>query len=725
MNRKMRRAENREIGRYNRLAARPGQNQAKLPSISNIVILRFSQAVRCQQSGQLVEAIALYDRILSLSPDIAEVHSNRGAALAGLERFGDAEAAYRRAIALKPDFADAYNNLGNVLCEIGRLDEAERALRQAIKLKPEWSQYHTSLGIVLKSQDKLGDAEAAHRKAINLDPGLPAAHCNLGETLWRLGRLDEAKKALRQAVTLNAHYAEAFANLAAVLNAQGRPNEAEIACLQAIALRPHFAQAYNNLGNILFNLGRLDDAEKALRRAITLRPQLAEAVANLGNTLRAQGRLFEAEAVLRQAIALTPNRAEIYYNLGNVLGDQDQLIEAETAYRRAITLKPNFADAHNNLGATLKYLGRFTDARRSVERALQLMPQNVSYFLNLSELKHFGTEDSDLAAMQDFARNIEALSVKQQIDLHFALAKAYEDVGRYDDTIQQLLAGNALKRRQIPYDEAAAIGTLERIEKVFTPELMQTFQDTGEPSSAPLFIVGMPRSGTTLIEQILASHPQVFAGGELQDLNIVAANIDPTASCTLPFPEVMPHLSGAHLQRLGARYIAEITRRAPNAVHVTDKLPSNFRFAGLIHLALPNARIIHVVRDPVDTCMSCFSKLFANSQYQTYDLAELGRYYRRYQTLMEHWHRVLPPGRILDVLYEDVIADLEGQSRRIVDHCGLEWDARCLTFHETERPVHTASAVQVRQPIYRSAIGRAQLYKPFLQPLLAELSGAA
>ena len=725
MNRKMRRANARELAKYNRLTASPQRNRTKLASITEIVTLHFNEAVQCQQSGRLVEAVALYDKILSITPDIPDVHSNRGSALAGLERRADAEAAYRRAIALNSDYEAAYNNLGNLLCELGRLDEAECALRQAIKLKPELSQHQTNLGIVLQSQDRLDEAEAAHRKAIKLDPGYPAAHCNLGETLWRLGRLDEAEKVLRHAIALDPRSAEAFTNLAAALKAQGKLNEAEAACREAIVLKPHFAQAYNNLGNILFNLGRLDDAEKALRHAITLQPHLADAISNLGSTLCEQDRLVEAEAAHRQAIALKPNQAEMHYNLGVALERQDRLIEAEHAYSRAIALKPNFADAHNKLGATLKYLGRFADARRSVERALQLLPRNASYFLNLSELKHFGTDDGDLAAMEGLAADMQALPLNQQIDLHFALARAYENVGRYNDAIQQLLAGNALRRRQIPYDEGAALGTLERIREVFTPELMQMFQEAGEPSSVPVFIVGMPRSGTTLVEQILASHPQVIGAGELPTMNIMAASIGLTAGCALPFPEVMPQISGAHLQRLGARYVSEITRRTPHATHVTDKLPSNFRFAGLIHLALPNARIIHVVRDPVDTCVSCFSKLFANGQYQTFDLAELGRYYRRYQVLMAHWHRVLPSGRILDVRYEDVVADLEGQARRIVDHCDLDWDTRCVAFHETERPVHTASAIQVRQPIYRSAIGRAQVYRPFLQPLLAELSAVA
>ena len=722
MNRKMRRAENREIDRHNKLGPRISQTSTTLVPISSIVAQRFAQAVQDQQSGKLAEAIALYDRIVLLNPNIPEIHNNRGVALAALEKFADAEMSYRRAIALNPDCADALNNLGNVLWQIGKYDEAERTLRCAIRLKPDMARLRTNLGLVFKCQARLADAEAAHREALALDPRLAEAYRNLGDTLSHLGRLEEAENNLRQAISLEPHYAEAYVNLAIMLKAQRRLEEAEAMCRQAIAIKPLLAHAYNILGNIFLDLRRFGDAEKTLRHAIALRPHFAEAMSNLGNALQEQGKLADAETAYRQAIALNPNLAETHYNLGRSLGARDRLMEAEAAYRGAIAINPDFADAHNNLSVTLKFLGRFADARRSVERALQLMPHDASFLFNLAELKRFDIGDPDLAVLQELAQNAQALPVRKQIDLHFALAKAFEDVGQREGTIRHLLAGNALMRTQVGYDEAAVLRGLDRIAEVFTPELMQAFAGAGDPSSKPVFIVGMPRSGTSLIEQILASHPQVFGGGELPTLNAVAARIGVFAGSPVPFPDVMARMSPQALQRAGAHYVSETARLAPNAARITDKMPSNFQYAGLIQLMLPNARIIHAARDPLDTCFSCFSKLFANGQVQTYDLAELGRYYRHYQRMMEHWRRLLPAGRILDVRYEDVVTDLEAQARRIVAHCGLEWDERCLAFHNTDRPVHTASALQVRQPIYQSASGRAQQYRPFLQPLLDALS---
>jgi tetratricopeptide (TPR) repeat protein len=653
LNRKMRRAETRNGGRHRQTPA--SGRKYRSTSNSDALTARFAEALHCQQSGRLAEAVVRYDRLLSVNPNLAEVHGNRGAALAGLGKFADAEAAYRRAIALNPDFVDAHNNLGIALCELGRWDGAESAFRVAIALKPDWPQSHSNLGIALKCRGSFVEAEAAHHKAIALDPDSPAL--------------------------------------------------------------------YGNLADVLTCLGKLNDAEQTLRHAIALQPRFADAFAKLGNTLREQGRMVEAEAACRDALALDPGHAEAWSNLGNALTDQGRLIEAEAAYRRAIALKPNFGDAHNNLSAVLKQLGRMEEASQAMQRALRLPPRDALRYLNLSEIRQFTAGDPYLADMEEFAGGIASLPTKQQIQLHFALAKAYDDVGRHADSFQQLSIGNALKRQQIPYDEAATLALLEAIRTAFTPELIHTFRNAGEPSPVPVFVVGMPRSGTTLIEQILASHPTIFGAGELPNFCQAGTDILSAAGCPLPVPDASLSGAGDHLRQIGERYVAEIAALAPTAARIVNKMPSNFLFAGLIHLALPNARIIHAVRDPADTCMSCFSKLFANGQSFTYDLAELGRYYRHYDALMQHWHLVLPPGRILDVRYEDLVTDFEPQARRIVDHCGLHWDRRCLDFHGTERPVRTASATQVRQPIYCSAVGRAQPYMRYLEPLLAQLRG--
>jgi Flp pilus assembly protein TadD len=528
-------------------------------------------------------------------------------------------------------------------------------------------------------------AFSLYSQILALHPGLPEVHYNQGVLWLNTGQFDLAEAAFRHAIALN----------------------------------PDFPEACNNLGELLRVLGKLDEAELLLRRAIVLRQTYAEAFSNLGNTLKEKQRFSEAEAAFHQAIAHNPRLPEPHGNLGVTLMHLGRLEDAKEAMHRAITLRPDFAEAHHNLGLTLKHLGHLPEAQSSIEQAIELAPSNASFFLSLSEFKNFSAGDMHLAAMEDLGRNIETLSTNQQINLHFALGKAYDDIGRHDRAFNHLAAGNFLKRRQVIYDEAKTLAQLDRTRELFTPDLLRTCRNAGESSSMPVFIVGMPRSGSTLIEQILASHPDVYGAGELPNLGDAVASFGNEAGHD--FPEAVLHLSRENLRKLGARYVAETAPFAPNAKRIVDKMPSNFLFLGLIHLALPNARIIHAVRDAADTCLSCFSKHFTTGLHHTYDLAELGRYYRRYESLMRHWHRVLPRTQILEVRYEDIVTDLESSARQITAHCGLEWDRRCLMFHENERPVFTASAAQVRRPLYRNAIGRAEPYRKFLEPLLAEL----
>jgi hypothetical protein len=315
------------------------------------------------------------------------------------------------------------------------------------------------------------------------------------------------------------------------------------------------------------------------------------------------------------------------------------------------------------------------------------------------------------------------LSAGARIRLNFALAKAYDDLGRFAESFRCMNAGNALKRQRVNYNEARMIEQFDRIHAAFDRTLLRK-KPRGLRSDAPVFVLGMPRSGTTLIEQILASHPAVHGAGELTDFSRLANRICDARGKIRRFPEDAAKLTGKELAGLGEAYLARLRALAPDASRITDKMPANFVYVGLIHLALPQARIIHVRRDPRDTCLSCYSKLFSAPQDFTYDLAELGRYYRQYDRLMGHWRKTLPAGRMLEVRYEDVIDDLETWARRIVDHCGLDWDPACISFHEARRPVRTASASQVRQPIYRTSEGRWRKYENDLEPLLTALGDA-
>jgi tetratricopeptide (TPR) repeat protein len=438
------------------------------------------------------------------------------------------------------------------------------------------------------------------------------------------------------------------------------------------------------------------------------------------------GRLVEADTLYREILARDPGCAEAahaHFNLGLVLRERGMPEAAITHYIKAIALAPEDAVIHSNLGRLLAELGRIGEARAAFEKAVALSPRCGAHYLNLVYCDRVAADDAHLPAMEKLVQDQNGLREQDRIDLDFALGKACADIGQHARSFEYLLRGNARKRKLLIYDEGAALGELERIARVFDAKRVRKGKRLGNPSYRPVFIVGMPRSGTSLIEQILASHPRVFGAGELAAFQNVVAGLQRGDYGALPFPELILNLPGHRFRELGQRYLEVVMPLAQAAARITDKMPGNFRFAGLIHLALPNARIIHVQRDPIDTCLSCFSIQFtAGGSEYSYDLGELGRCYRAYATLMAHWRNVLPAGVMIDVQYEDLVDNPGREARRLLAHCGLEWDERCLSFTGTARPVRTASAAQVRRPIFQSSVGRWRPDTALLQPLLDGLN---
>jgi len=608
----------------------------------------------------------------------------------------------------------------------GRLEEAERRYLQILSLDGRHADSYHLLGLVAYRRKRLASAVELINKAIFLNSNIAAFHCNIGAILKDQGELTEALASYERALALRPDYAEAHNNLGNAFRDQGKLAEAVARYERALALKPDYAEAHNNLGNAFRDQGKLTEAVASYERALALKPDYAEAHSNLGNAFRDQDKLTAAVASYERALALKSDYAEAHNNLGNAFRDQDKLTAAVASYERALALKPDFAEAHNNLGTAFKDQGKLTAAVARYEQALALKPDYAAVYLNLADMKKFALGDPHLAAMEALAANTEGLSKADRMRLDFGLAKAYADLKDYPRSFKHLLAGNTAKRATVDYDEISSFARFDRIEAVFTRELIVGKSGGGDPSRSPIFVIGMPRSGTTLVEQIIASHRLVHGGGELKTLhNVVLEVCGPDGSTTLS-PEFVPAPYAAALRQVGTHYVALVRELAARngggkAAYVTDKMPSNYYFAGLIHLAMPNAKIIHTIRDPVDTCVSCFSTLFSRGQNHTYDLVELGRYYKRYERLMTHWRHVLPEGSFLDVRYEDVVADLEVQARRIIAYCGLPWDDCCLSFHEAERPVRTASATQVRQPIYASSVGRWRVYEDHLGPLLRAL----
>jgi len=702
-------------------AARPQAPPVQTASPGQALIL----AEQKRRHGFLADADELARRAAAAEPDNAEAAHMLGIIAHQSGKTADAIEHLRRAIAIKPDIALYHANLGEMCRLAGRIDDAVAAGRRAVELNPNYAGALSNLGIALFDQGKFEEALELYNRAIALEGTFAQAHSNRGNALQRLKRFAEAEKDYRRALELQPAFADAWNNLGTCLRELKRPDEAETVYRKALEFAPNNPDTLDNLALALKDLDRLDEAADLMRRAITVESRDEKLFVHYATVLLDQHKVEEAAAANQRALALNVDNHDAVNLAGRIAFERGDLAAALSNYRRALTLKPDLADAYNNMGNVLKELGQLQEAQDAYLQAIRLDPDIAGVYVNLADSKKFTPGDPHLQTMEALAAKSDGLSKTDRLQLDFALGKAYGDLKDYRRSFRHLLAGNAAKRATVAYDEAAVFGLFDRIEAVFTRELIAKKSGSGDPSPRPIFVIGMPRSGTTLVEQIIASHPLVHGAGELQTFNDVILNVRGPSGNAVSYPEFVSSLNAQALQQIGARYIAEVRKLAPAGERVTDKMPSNYYFAGLIHLALPNAKIIHSVRNPVDTCISCFSKLFTAEQNHTYDLAELGRYYTRYQRLMAHWRRVLPAQAILDVRYEDVVDDLEAQARRIIAYCGLPWDDRCLSFHETERPVRTASATQVRQPIYKSAVGRWRVYEEQLEPLLTALGLAA
>jgi tetratricopeptide (TPR) repeat protein len=699
------------------------------------------------QLGRHQAGVECMRRALALKPDLAGAHCNLGNALRELGKADEAVACYRRALELMPEVAGVHNNLGAALRDLGRLDEAIGCYRRALELTPDYAEAHNSLGAALHDQGELDQAVACYRRALDLRADYAEAHNNLGNALQNQGKLDEALGCYHRAVELKPHFAEAHNNLGNTFRDQGNLDEAVGCYRRALELKPDFAGAHNNLGNAFRDLGMLDEAVGCYRRALELKPELAGTHNNLGNTLRSQGKLDEAVACYSRILELKPDYAEAHNSLGAALHDQGKLDQSAACYRRALDLRPDYAQAYSNLGITLQQQGRLDEAVACFRQVLQIEmgsflsdrkdQQGASGSSSRAEaLDTLGEAFGQLAIiLRSRLPDDDLLAIKQLLTqsilrddgraaLGFALAQTLDARRDYSAAADHLDAANAarfavLKKRDRQYrPERQRVFTSGMI-ATFTPEFFARVNGFGLETEQPVFIFGLPRSGTTLVEQILASHPRVFGAGELrycqetvQALSGVMNHGDTPFEYLLDQGrETARHFAQQHLDRLRA-----LDQRADRIV---DKMPENFQHLGLINVLFPGARLIHCRRDFRDVALSCRLTNFASLSWPC-NTEHLVSYFEEYARLMDHWRKVLPSPP-LDVHYEEMVEDTEPVARRVVDWCGLDWDPACLRFYETERTVQTASVAQVRRPIYKTSIGRWKSYEKLLSELFSRV----
>jgi tetratricopeptide (TPR) repeat protein len=615
--------------------------------------------------------------------------------------------------------ATAPDTLGRAkqLHQAGRLTEAKQAYEAVLAVNPCHSEALYLLALIVYHEGAPDRAIELVRAAIRLQPAFPSAHRALAQIWAARGDFDQAIESCREGLRHLPDHIELEGDLANALMNKGQFDKAVVLYRKVLARAPDLAEMHNNLGIALDREGQLGQALQSFRDALAVRPTYAEAHCNLANTLANAGRHADAADAYRKAIDLKPDLAEAYSNLGNSLLELGLPQDAIIACRQAVSLNPRLASAHGNLGIALAFVGNDTEARQAYKAAVALAPGRVRYRYHLGVLTRYTPDSPELGALVELEKDA-SLPPGDRTLLHFALGKACDDVGRFDDAWRHFAAANQLHRRSLAYDREAEARRFAGIQRQFSADFIRRHERLGNPSPLPVFIIGMPRSGSTLVEQIISGHPRVFGAGELDDFGRSIRDIEASDG---GYPESVAALPTQAYADLGTRYINRIGRLAPDAGRITDKMPHNFLYAGLIHLALPNAPIIHIIRDSRDTCLSCFSKKFTNGHLYSYDLADLGSYYCQYLSLMAHWDRVLPRGRILEVRYECLVQDIEAEARRMIAYCGLDWDPACLVPWRNRRPVFTASHAQIRQPVSDRSIGRWRNYEPFLGPLLREL----
>ena len=679
-----------------------------------------------QVQGNLDEAITHYRKAVLINPSLLMAHQNLSFILMNLGLSEAAEASLRQMVALAPAHSAALHNLGMIVAQRGDFPEAEIFLRRAIESQPDDAEIQNSLGNLLKQTKRQLEAEAAYRRALDLKPNYAEAHYNLGLLLMENKCLPEAEGCFRCALELKPDFAKTYNALGLLLVNNKFFDEAEASFRRALELNPDLAETHRDLGLLLMENMRLTEAEAAFRHALEIKPDFAEAHINLGSALRNLGRLDEAVASYRKAIDNAPYSAVAHYNLGAVMQELNQLDSAAASYFRAVELNPDYVEANNFLGNVLVRLGKIDEAEKFLTKAMELAPGQVKPLVSALSFIPYRQDDPRFNQLEIIYARRKSLPIEEQIMINFAMGSAMTNIGQYDRAFKAYEEGNQLHNQVDPFDEAVAERFLEKTSGYFTAELFKEYAALANTLTAikdervPIFIVGMPRSGTSLIEQILASYPGIYGAGELTTMNEVAQEAN---NLFLNSQNLEDNLLA--LRKLGKSYLDQVWHLAPNAHYISDKMPGNFNHLGLIHLMLPNAKIIHSMRDPVDTCFSCYTLQFVQGHEYSYDLRMLGRQYLRYIKLMKHWKEVLPSDRMLDVRYEDNINNPEREARRLLDYLGLEWDPACLNFHENKRTVNTASVTQVRKPIYSSSVARWKPFEDYLKPLLETIYPAA
>ncbi|MDZ4731749.1 MAG: sulfotransferase [Xanthomonadales bacterium] len=618
-------------------------------------------------------------RLLSSAPDL-NLLTLQGVSLIDARKPSEAIAPLQSAVELAPRFARAQENLGHAYLMLNRLDEAHTHLKLAANLDPQSASTKQKLGHLLAAMGKGDEADAIFEQGFELDP--------------QRGRLAEAGEHLRE---------ERF-------------DECENLCKALLRENPSNVNAMRMLARVAGQAEHWKHAEKLLRRVLEIAPEFHDARLDLSRVLKNLDRIEEALDCTAHAVAEMPRNSYALYTHASILSLVNQAETALLFYRRAIQLREHQPAAWIGMGHLLKTLGRTEEGIEAYNKAIEQMPNFGEVYWSLANLKTYHFNDEQVADMER-RLNEEDLDEDAQVHFLFTLGKAWEDRADWNKAFEYYEQACEIQRMRIAHDPVEAAVINDRICEVFTTGFLRARKDYGCVSeTTPIFILGLPRSGSTLVEQILASHSQIEGTAELADIAKITASLSKRFA-RVNYPESASRLMPIDWQQLGETYLERTRRHRQGLPYFTDKMPNNFPSIGFILTILPNAKIIDARRHPLDSCFGSLKQHFAHGQSWSYDLMEIGEYYLEYRRLMRHWAEVLP-GKVLEIRYEDMVNDQQQQARRLLEFCGLPWEDQCLRFYETERAVRTASSEQVRQPIYSSSVHHWKNFRVQLAPLL-------
>jgi tetratricopeptide (TPR) repeat protein len=674
--------------------------------------------------GRMDDVIACCRKVVTIDPNRFDALYNLGVALQHRGKFDEAAECYHRVVALKPDFAPAQANLGMTLWKLGRLEEAEASSREALRLDPNQVPALNNLGLVLRAMNRLDEAVAVFSEVISRAPQMPEAHHNLALCLRTLERPDEARARFEEAIRIKSDYHDAHTELGRLAFAEKRFADAIAHFERASYLNSEDAEGWMRLAEACWSEEKSTDALRAVERAVKLRPDWAEAHEALGRAQLNAGKGVSgpsrnAEKNFRKAIQLKPDFVHAHVQLAACLRSQGRYHEALDCYRRVLELAPDHFDAIGGVASMLEHLGRFDEARAMLAPMIEKGIDTLALALPYAAISRYtGEKDKAMALLEQMLAD-EARDRYLRIEGHFMLGKLYDGNKKFDEAFRHYHAANELDEEEFNIEGNGR--HFESIINAFEKTVHHRRPRASNRSRLPVFIVGLPRSGTTLTEQILASHPLVHGAGELMKMDEIKHSLHGMTS--EQWPQNVNRLDRRMLDKIAQEHLDWLGSLAKGKARVTDKMPHNFLMLGLIDLLFPEARVIHCRRDPMDNCLSIYFQHFNGQHAYANSLEQLGTYYHQYERVMAHWRTVLRVP-ILDMQYETTVAEPEQSARKLVEFCGLDWDDRCLRFYETGRVVSTPSYDQVRQPIYKKSVARWKRYEKYLEPLKQSLGYA-